>query len=70
MGGANDCCLSAALSNMAVAEQARLGKDCPFTVLATAFEYEIHSKAVNNEKSLASQLVIFFSLFYMSSICR
>ena len=31
INGANDCFLSNALSRVAVAEQARLGKDCPFT---------------------------------------
>jgi hypothetical protein len=28
-----------------LAEQARLGKDCPFTVIATALEFEVHSRA-------------------------
>ena len=46
VGGANDCILSASLSKVALAEQARLGKDCPFTVLATVAEREIHANAI------------------------
>jgi len=30
VGGANDCYLAAALADVALSEQARLGKDCPF----------------------------------------
>jgi hypothetical protein len=58
VGGANDCYLSAALSNVVLAEQTRLGKDCPFTVIATVSEYEIHSRAVSVEDcgSLSGQL--------------
>jgi hypothetical protein len=58
VGGANDCYLSAALSNVVLAEQARLGKDCPFTVIATVHEFEIHSRAVSVEDhgSLSGQL--------------
>ena len=51
VGGANDCILSASLSKIVVAEQARLGKDCPFTVLATVSEREIHANAIAANKS-------------------
>lgn len=58
VGGANDCYLSAALANAALAEQARLGNDCPFTVIAFASEFEVHSRAVSlkDKNSLAAQL--------------
>jgi hypothetical protein len=58
VSGANDCFFSVALSNIALAEQARLGKDCPFTVVATASEQEVHSKAVSpkDQDSVASQI--------------
>jgi hypothetical protein len=58
VGGADDCYLSAALSNAVLAEQARLGKDCPFSVIATVLEYEIHSRAVSkdDQASLSGQL--------------
>jgi hypothetical protein len=58
VGGANDCYLSAALSNVVLAEQARLGKDCPFTVIATAHAYEVHAQAasIKNRASLSAQL--------------
>lgn len=60
VNGANNCYLSAALSKVAVAEQARLGRDCPFTVIAIAHELEVHAKASspNTEDlmSVASQL--------------
>ena len=58
VGGANDCTLSASLSKVVVAEQARLGKDCPFTVLATVAEREIHAKAIaaNNPSLIAAQV--------------
>ena len=58
VGGANDCTLSASLSKVVVAEQARLGKDCPFTVLATVTEREIHAKAIaaNNPSLIAAQV--------------
>lgn len=58
VGGANDCYLSAALSNAALSEQARLGKDCPFTVIAMASEYEIHSRASReiDSRSIAAQI--------------
>jgi hypothetical protein len=46
IAGANDCYLGAALSDVALAEQARLGKNCPFTVLATVPEFEIHHKEI------------------------
>jgi hypothetical protein len=58
VNGANDCYLSAALSEIALAEQARLGKDCPFTVIATCSEDEVHHKAAVEEEreSLAGQI--------------
>jgi len=58
VGGANDCYLSAALANAALAEQARLGPHCPFTVIAFASEFEVHSRAVSikDKNSLAAQL--------------
>ena len=58
--GANDCILSASLSKVALAEQARLGKDCPFTVVALSMEFEVHYKAVlaKEKSSIASQLCI------------
>jgi hypothetical protein len=58
VSGANDCFLSAALANVVLAEQARLGKDCPFTVIATTLEFEVHSRAVSTKdySSLASQI--------------
>jgi hypothetical protein len=58
VSGANDCFLSAALANVVLAEQARLGKDCPFTVIATVLEFEVHSRAVSTKdySSLASQI--------------
>lgn len=58
--GSNDCYLSTALARVAVAEQARLGKDCPFTVLATASELDVHAKAVSpdpkDRNSIAQQI--------------
>ena len=58
VNGANDCYLSAALSEIALAEQSRLGKDCPFTVIATCSEDEVHHKAAVPEEreSLAGQI--------------
>ena len=47
IGGANDCCMSAALANVALAEQARLGPNCPFTVIAFVNEFEVHSRSVS-----------------------
>lgn len=55
MSGANDCFLGAALSDVAFFEQARLGKDCPFTVVATVYEHEVHHLAVRRG-SLACQI--------------
>ena len=57
-GGANDCYLSSTLATVAVEEQARMGKDCPFTVVATAMEFEVHSRAVQSKdtRSAVSQL--------------
>jgi hypothetical protein len=58
--GANDCILSASLSKVALAEQARLGKECPFTVVALSMEFEVHYKAVlaKEKYSIASQLCL------------
>jgi hypothetical protein len=58
VSGANDCFLSAALAEVALAEQHRLGKDCPFAVVASVSEYELHYRASNasDTKSLAGQL--------------
>ena len=60
VSGANDCYMSAALASVFVQEQARLGKDCPFTVIATASEAEVHAKAVSQEPKdqgcIASQI--------------
>lgn len=56
--GANDCFLSAALANVVLEEQARLGKDCPFSVVALCWEFEVHYKGVLNKESgsLAGQI--------------
>ena len=56
--GANDCFLSATMSKVVLAEQARLGKDCPFSVIALAREFEVHYKATLHKErnSLASQI--------------
>lgn len=60
VSGANDCYMSAALASVFVQEQARLGKDCPFTVIATASEAEVHAKAVSQDPKdqgcIASQI--------------
>lgn len=55
---ANECFLSSALANVVLDEQARLGKDCSFTVVATAIENEVHSRAsqTKDSESLAFQL--------------
>lgn len=55
ISGANDCFLGAALSDVALGEQVRLGKDCPFTVVATVYEHEVHYLAVRRG-SLACQI--------------
>lgn len=55
ISGANDCFLGAALSDVALGEQVRLGKDCPFTVVATVYEHEVHYSAVRRG-SLACQI--------------
>lgn len=55
ISGANDCFLGAALSDVALGEQVRLGKDCPFTVIATVYEHEVHYRAVRRG-SLACQI--------------
>jgi len=55
ISGADDCYLGAALSEVALGEQVRLGKDCPFTVIATASEHEVHYRAVRRG-SLACQI--------------
>ena len=59
VSGANNCYLSAALASVALTEQARLGKECPFTVIATASEGEVHSRAVSGEDqgSVATQIL-------------
>lgn len=48
-----------ALSSVALSEQARLGSSCPFTVLATVGEFEVHYKAVtaSEKHSLAGKIV-------------
>lgn len=58
VGGANDCAMSAALANVALAEQSRLGPNCPFTVIAFASEFEVHSRAVSikDKASVSAQL--------------
>lgn len=58
--GADNCCLNTSLCNIAFAEQARLGKDCPFQVIGVLNVFTVHSKAACKEKkdmsSLAAQL--------------
>ena len=54
VSGSNDCYLTAALARVAVQEQARYGKNCPFTVIATASEIEVHAKAVSDKACDAS----------------
>ena len=60
VSGSNDCYLTAALARVALQEQARWGKNCPFTVLATASEKEVHARAVSNKRedrmSVAQQI--------------
>lgn len=55
ISGANDCYLGAALSEVVIGDQIRLGKDCPFTVIAMAYEFEVHYRAVR-AGSLACQI--------------
>eukprot|EP01036_Dinobryon_divergens_P034386 gene34386-44420_t len=59
ISGVNDCYLSTALAVVAVEEQARLGKDCPFNVIATAFMGDVYSRAVTpgDSRSLAAQIL-------------
>jgi hypothetical protein len=56
--GKNDCYLSAALANVVLSEQARLGKDCPFSVIATVSEFDVHYQAASADlkSSVAGQL--------------
>lgn len=58
IAGANDCYLGAALSDVALSEQAK-EINCPFTVLATLGENEVHYKAVmtSEKDSLAAKIV-------------
>lgn len=57
ISGANDCYLGAALASIALQEQARMGKDCPFHVLATAYVFEVHYSASNTLGSVAHQIM-------------
>ena len=59
ISGVNDCYLGTALAVVAIEEQARLGKDCPFNVIATAWQGEVHSRAVTpgDSRSLAAQIL-------------
>lgn len=56
VAGANECCLAGALSAVALSEQSRLGKECPFTILATVYEFELHYRATHDPRSLASRI--------------
>ena len=56
IGGANDCYLATALATLALQEQARLGKDCPFHVLATSLQYETYYRTIYDPQSLSKQL--------------
>ena len=57
VSGSNDCYLTAALARVALAERAKYGKNCPFTIIATACEYEVHAKAVGPDlRSIAQQM--------------
>ena len=81
VSGANDCYMSAALASVFVQEQARLGKDCPFTVIATVSENEVHAKAVSQDPKdqacIASQIarqsaswqkrIVFMNDFYSAT---
>ncbi len=57
VSGANDCTLCTALSKVVVGEQARLGKDCPFTVISFALLEEVHAKAVSPDPTVKSSVV-------------
>lgn len=56
--GANDCFIASALANVCLGIQARMGKDCPFTVVSTVFEFEVHCWAVSAQhtNTLAAQI--------------
>ena len=56
VSGANDCTLAAALARAVAPMQARLGKKCPFTVLATLSLYEVYDRATNEPESISAQL--------------
>lgn len=56
IGGANDCYLATALATLALQEQARLGKDCPFHVLATSTQHETYYRTIYDPQSLSKQL--------------
>lgn len=58
VSGANDCFIASALANVCLGIQARMGKDCPFTVVSTVSEYEVHFRAVSTQhtNTLAAQI--------------
>lgn len=56
IAGANDCYLATALATLALQEQARLGKDCPFHVLACATQHETYYRTIYDPQSLSKQL--------------
>ena len=58
VSGANDCFIGSALASVCMGMQARMGKDCPFTVVCTVSEYEVHYKAVSAQhtNTLAAQI--------------
>ena len=47
--GCNDDTLTAAMERVVVPEQARLGKNCPFSVLTFVWSFEVHYKAFKGE---------------------
>jgi hypothetical protein len=49
INAANDCALVAALEEVFLPEIHRLGKNCPFQILAWALSHEVHYKAVKGE---------------------
>jgi len=57
IAGGNDCSLAAALERVVKPEQARLGKNCPFTVLGLSHIHEVYAKAVTESNSLAGELL-------------
>jgi hypothetical protein len=56
VGGTDDCSLSSALAHAVLAEQARLGNDCPFTVVTMTSEFEVHYNALNTKRSISAQV--------------